>query len=105
MLAAVAKKGASPATVLNPVRYWQLCNAGADSVKIGQDTSFAEVVAMGLAMRRIANDQGLTLTVPVSNPGASTPVGSAVLWDSSKAQDMFSDLARGDTSGLAKYAK
>lgn len=47
---------------------------------------------------------GLTLTVPVSNPVASTPVGSAVLWDEQKAEAMFADLARGDTSNLAKYA-
>jgi len=42
--------------------------------------------------------------VPVSNPVASTPVGSAVLWDEQKAEAMFADLARGDTSNLAKYA-
>ena len=105
MLAAVVGKAVSPATVLNPVRYWRLSNAGAQSVRVGDDTSLLEVGAMGLAMRTIANDQGLTLTVPIADPGASTPVGSAVLWDDDRADDMFSDLARGDTSDLARYAQ
>ncbi len=104
MLAAVASKAASPATVANPVRYWRLNNAVAESVVLGQDTSFAEVTRLGLAMRKIASGDGLTLTVPVSNPGASTPVGSAVLWDEKKAAAMFADIARGDTSDLKKYA-
>jgi hypothetical protein len=27
------------------------------------------------------------------------------LWDQTRSKAMFSDIARGDTSGLAKYAK
>ncbi len=105
MLAAVAKEGASPSSVLNPVRYWRLCNAVADSIKLGKDTTLFEMISLGLAMKKISGDEGLTLTVPIANPGASTPVGSAVLWDDAKAKAMFSDIARGDTSKLAKYAK
>ena len=105
MLAAVAREGASPSSVLNPVRYWRLCNAVADSIKLGKDTTLFEMVSLGLAMKKISGDKGLTLTVPIANPGASTPVGSAVLWDDAKARAMFSDIARGDTSQLAKYAK
>jgi hypothetical protein len=56
-------------------------------------------------MRKVSGPGGLTLTVPVSNPSARTSAGSAVLWDKSKAKDMFGDVARGDTSDLAKYAK
>lgn len=105
MLAAVATKAASPATVVNPVRYWRLNTATAKSVTLGQDTSLAQVASLALAMRTIANGDGLTLTVPVSNPDASTPVGSAVLWDDAKAKAMFADVARGDTSDLKKYAQ
>jgi LCP family protein required for cell wall assembly len=105
MLAAIAKKGASPSSVLNPVRYWRLCNAAAQAIKIGEDTSLAQVITLGLAMRRISGGDGLTLTVPVANPDANTPVGSAVLWDESEARTMFKDIARGDTSDLEKYAK
>ena len=58
-----------------------------------------------LALRSVSAGDGLTLTVPVANPDYSSPAGSAVLWDSSAAQDMFAAIARGDTSKLAKYAK
>jgi LCP family protein required for cell wall assembly len=105
MLAAVAKRAISPSTLLNPVAYWRLCLASADAVTISDDTSLFEMTSLGLAMKKISDGNGLTLTVPVSNPGASTPVGSAVLWDNAKAQTMFTEIARGDVSGLGKYAK
>lgn len=105
MLAAVAEKGLSAGSVLNPVRYWRLSTATARSLKLGQDTSFFNMVSLALAMRKVSGDQGLTLTVPVSNPSASTPAGSAVLWNDDKAEDMFGDIARGDTSKLSKYAQ
>lgn len=105
MLAAVAKKAASPATVLDPVRYWRLCTATASAVKVGADTSIVDTGQAALAMRTVSAGDGLTLTVPVANPGYSTPVGSAVLWDDAAASDMFAQIARGDTSKLGKYAK
>jgi hypothetical protein len=101
----VAAKAASPATVLNPVRYWNFCMATADAIKLGRDTSLPETLRLAYAMKRISGGNGLTLTVPVSSSGASTSVGSAVLWDSAKSKAMFSDIKRGDTSGLNKYAK
>jgi LCP family protein required for cell wall assembly len=105
MLAAIAKKAASPATVLNPVRYWKLNMAIADAIKLGRDTSLPEALVLAIAMKRISSGSGLTLTVPISSTGASTPVGSAVLWDPTKSKAMFAAIARGDTSGLAKYGK
>jgi LCP family protein required for cell wall assembly len=105
MLAAVASKAASPATVLNPVRYWKFNMAVAEAIKLGRDTSLPEALWLAYAMKRISGGDGLTLTVPVSSTGASTSAGSAVLWDPTKSKAMFSDIARGDTSGLSKYAK
>ncbi len=105
MLAAIAQEAASPVTIVNPVRYWRLATASADAVAIGEDTSFWEMAKMADAMRRISGGQGISLSVPVSDPGASTPVGSAVLWDEKDAEAMFDDIARGDTSDLEKYAK
>jgi LCP family protein required for cell wall assembly len=105
MLAAVADKAASPATVLNPIRYWNFCMATAEAIQLGRDTSLVETVLLALAMKQISGGDGLTLTVPVSSTGASTQAGSSVLWDPAKSEAMFSDIARGDTSGLDKYAK
>jgi LCP family protein required for cell wall assembly len=105
MLSAVADKAASPASVLNPVRYWKFSMATAEAIKLGRDTTLPEALWLAYAMKRISGGNGLTLTVPVSSTGASTPIGSAVLWDPTRSKAMFSDIARGDTSGLAKYAK
>lgn len=105
MLSALAKKVATPASVVNPVRYWNLNSAVASSLKTGQDTSTFEVGRMGLAMIKISQGKGLTLTVPISNPNASTSAGSAVLWDEAKSKEMFSQIAKGDTSKLKQFAK
>jgi LCP family protein required for cell wall assembly len=105
MLAAVAKKAASPATVLNPFRYWGVSNASTQAITLDEDTSLLQTMQLGLAMRRISGGNGLTLTVPVADADASTSAGSAVLWDKKKAKAMFADIARGDTSQLEKYTK
>jgi hypothetical protein len=105
VLGVVAKKAASPATVLNPFRYWRITTTGAKAIRVGEDTSFAETASFANGMRKIAGGNGLTLTVPVASSDAFTPVGSAVLWDGDKAKAMFSDIARGDTTKLSKYAK
>jgi LCP family protein required for cell wall assembly len=105
MLAAVAKKAASPATVVNPVRYWSLSNASTQAVTLDEDTSLFGFSRLALAMRRVSNGNGYTLTVPIADNDAQTSAGSAVLWDDDKAKDLFSDLARGDTADLEKYTK
>jgi LCP family protein required for cell wall assembly len=105
MLAAVAKKAASPATVLNPVRYWGVSGASADALRLGDDTSAWEVAKLARAMTKVSGKEGYTLTVPISDPNLSTPVGSAIKWDKTKARKLFADLARGDTSNLATYTK
>ena len=105
MLAAVAKEAASPMTVINPVRYWNVSMSAAQSVVIGQDTGFGEMLSFANGMRQVSGSGGLTLTVPISNPDASTPAGSAVLWDEAKAEEMFADIARGDTGALDKFVR
>lgn len=103
MLSALAKKVATPASVVNPVRYWKLNSSVASSIRTGQETSTFEVARMGLAMMSISRGDGLTLTVPIGNPNASTPAGSAVLWDEAKASQMFGQIAKGDTSKLKQF--
>jgi LCP family protein required for cell wall assembly len=105
MVSAMAKKAASPASILNPVRYWNLANAGTDSLAVGENASMLSMVRMMMAMGKVSSKGGLTLTVPIANANAYTAAGSSVLWDNKKAAAMFSDIARGDTSNLKQYAK
>src|SRR5215216_3703551 len=64
MLAAIADKAASPATVINPVRYWRFNVATAEAIKLGRDTTLPETLWLAYAMKRISGGDGLTLTVP-----------------------------------------
>lgn len=105
VMSAMAARAATPSTVLNPVKYWRFANAGARSVTLGEDTTARELATFARAMAKVSSGKGLTLTVPISNPNASTSAGSSVLWDDEGAKDMFADIARGDTSDLKKYAK
>lgn len=104
MISAMMKKAANPANVLLPNRYWALSNAAASSVAVDNDTSVFDAAKMGQAMLGVTRG-GLTLTVPISDPNASTSAGSSVLWDEAGAEEMFGKVAQGDTTGLEKFAK
>jgi LCP family protein required for cell wall assembly len=105
MLAAMAKKAASPMTVVDPVRYWQVSNSGSDSLRVGDNTSAYALARLLLTMKKLAGKHGSTITVPIANSNYGSAHGSAVLWNQTKAKKMFADISRGDTSNLKKYAK
>ena len=105
VVGAMAKEAASPASIVNPVRYWKLANAGTDSLVVGENASMFSAMRMVIALGKVSGGDGLTLTVPIANANASTPAGSSVLWDNAKAKKMFDDIARGDTSSLKRFAK
>ena len=91
-LAAIMQKAASPSTVLVPWRYYGFSTAAAAGLTVGQDTSLRDVTRVLQAMRSVSNGDGLSLTVPVSNPSLPTHVGSAVKWDTQKALAMFTAI-------------
>ncbi|MGW5361690.1 LCP family protein [Actinopolymorpha pittospori] len=95
-LSAVMKKSISPATIINPVRYTRVGLATGDAITVGEGTTIVDMARFGLAMRSVSSGSGSTLTVPISDPDVSTPVGSAVRWDSPKALQLFHALRDGD---------
>lgn len=95
-LAALADKAVSPSTLLNPYRYARFGFATGDALTIDKDTGLFDMVRFGLAMRTVAGGGGSSLTVPVSDPGYDTPVGSAVKWDTEKALELFDAMKGGD---------
>lgn len=105
MMGAIVKKSMSPMTFINPVRYWRLNMALAHAVLRGEDTGVADLASAGNSIRKISGGDGLQLAVPVANADATTAAGSSILWDEEAAAAMFGQMARGDTSGLDKYAK
>jgi len=43
-------------------------------------------------MRGLSNGKGTLMTVPVSDPNATTAAGSSVIWDEAAARELFVSL-------------
>ncbi|HET9022047.1 MAG TPA: LCP family protein [Ornithinibacter sp.] len=95
-LGAVMKKAATPATVLIPWRWWGFTHTAASSVVIGEDTSLLDTWRILSTMRKVSSDEALSLVVPLSSTGTTTPAGSSVIWDSERAKALFTMLHDGE---------
>lgn len=104
MVAGIAKKAATPMTVINPVRWWRLNTGAAQSLTVGENTGPIDMARFVPGMLSVAQGKGLTLVVPISNPDAQTAAGSSILWDKGQAQQMFAEMGGGDTSKLDRFA-
>jgi hypothetical protein len=94
---------ASPATVLNPVRYWNVNQAAASSLARGEGTGMIDLGRIGLGFLSVTTGKGISMTVPVADANRMTDVGSTVIWDEKAADGVFAALADGDTTPLEKY--
>ncbi|MCI1747533.1 MAG: LCP family protein [Acidipropionibacterium sp.] len=101
---AVAKKVMSPWTFINPIRYWRVNMAVAKSFRRSSDTSLLTAMKTVIGLQRATGSNGIRMTVPISSAGVSTPAGSAVLWNRTKALALFEALAKGDTSIAEQYS-
>ncbi|HEU4948092.1 MAG TPA: LCP family protein [Kribbella sp.] len=101
MIGAVAGKAVSPATFLNPVRYYRLGTASADALTIDNDTGPLDLFRFARGMKAVSGDGGVTLTVPIANSSLRTPDGLALKWDTEKAKALFRALKEDRTTGLA----
>ena len=105
MLAAIAKKAATPATVLNPVRYWTLTHAAADSIAVGEDTILFETARWRWPCGRSPTTRGYPDRAGFEHRGRAPRPARRCCGTTAKAKEMFAEIARGDTSELDKYAK
>ncbi|MCL2782790.1 MAG: LCP family protein [Propionibacteriaceae bacterium] len=99
----VIQKLAKPSTVINPVRYWKTCQTLPLMITRGQSTGLSTMAKIALSGLHVAKGNAISLTVPISNPNATTSAGSSVLWDDAKAKAMFGMIAKGDTSQLSQF--
>jgi LCP family protein required for cell wall assembly len=101
MIGAVASKAVSPATFLNPFRYYNLSTVSADALAVDKDTGPIDMAHFALGMKAVAGGSGgVTLTVPISNSSLHTTAGLAVKWDTTKALALFNALKEDRTTGL-----
>ncbi len=94
----VGKKAASWSTILLPWRYFAVNKAASESVRIGDNVGPLGLVKFAWAMAHSGDAK--RCVVPFSNLGASTPAGSAVLWDEAKAKSLFAKIREDNTSAI-----
>ena len=85
-------KAVQPSVFLNPFATKSLATAGVDSVVVSKHDGVIALGRLGMGMKNLSGGKGKVMTVPISNPDASTPVGSSVLWDEKKAAKLFRQL-------------
>jgi len=103
VIAAIMKGVASPATVVNPVRYWRVNQAAASSLARGEGTGMIDLARIGLGFMSVTTGKGISMTVPIEDANRMTDVGSTIIWDQKAADGVFAALADGDTAPLEKY--
>lgn len=91
-LAALAKKTATPGTLLNPAKVFPTLGAGLDTLIVDKDTGLRELTSLFQAMRKVTGGNGRQINVPVADPAFRTSKGVAVRWDMAKARQLFAQL-------------
>jgi LCP family protein required for cell wall assembly len=92
VVSAVGSKAASPWSLLNPLRYFRLASAGADALRLGEQTGPLSTARFAWAMTRVNGDNGLTCTVPIAD--------LEVHWDRERALEMFSLIKEDRTADI-----
>ncbi|MEU1752811.1 LCP family protein [Micromonospora matsumotoense] len=90
---AIAERLSPTSLIANPTRLDRLLTTAAGSLTVDKDLDLTD---LALAVRHVHPERLRLVTVPVSDPGFDTPVGSAVLLDSRPAADLFAAI-RDDT--------
>jgi LCP family protein required for cell wall assembly len=86
-LSALLNKATSPGVYLNPFTALPFGSTAASSMSVDNGTSLLDLVHVAFALR---NPQ--TGTVPIANPNYSTSAGDSVLWNKTKAIELFNAL-------------
>jgi LCP family protein required for cell wall assembly len=86
-LKALLGKATSPGVFLNPFKALPFGSSAAGSISVDQGTHLYDLIKAGLGLK---NPE--TGTVPISDAGAETSAGSSVLWDHTKALELFNAL-------------
>jgi LCP family protein required for cell wall assembly len=87
-VSALLHRAASPAVLLNPLRWYPMAHAVTDAIAVGRNDHVWDLTRLGWALRGDVT----TTTVPIGEFTGSAS-GSAVTWDSDAASRLFAALA------------
>jgi LCP family protein required for cell wall assembly len=93
-LGAIMHEMATPSTVLIPTRWWPTAHNAVAGLRVGEDTSVWDAYRIVSAMRGVSSQDTLSLVVPIQDTNYQTNAGSSVKWDSARARELFTMLAR-----------
>lgn len=99
----IVQRAASPRTVVDPVRWWNLNMAVSKTLHRSEDTGVGTLFGAGTGLLAGWAGRGVSLTVPIANADARTSAGSSVLWDEAASQAVFEAIQRGDVDAVAEY--
>ncbi len=89
-LSALLSKATSPGVYLNPFTALPFGSTAASSIAVDKGTSLWDLIQVAQALRGPQSG-----TVPIANANFQTSAGDAVLWDHTKALELFNALKAG----------
>jgi LCP family protein required for cell wall assembly len=89
-LSALLSKATSPGVYLNPFTALPFASASASAIAVDKDSSLYDLLRAAQALRGPVSG-----TVPIANANYQTSSGDAVLWDRTKALELFNALKAG----------
>ena len=99
---ALAKSVLRPGVVADPFTFYPFLSNTLGSIAVDNGSGLSDLMSMALSVRPIASGKGTSGTVPIKNEGYYVSgVGSSVLWDSTKAKEVFGAVNQ-DTAIPAK---
>ncbi|WP_264060836.1 LCP family protein, partial [Mycolicibacterium psychrotolerans] len=87
-MSTLVQRAVSPSVLLNPLRWYPMASAAADTVTVDDGDHIWDLARLGWALRGDMQN----ITVPIGEFGENGS-GSIVVWDSDAAQQLFSALA------------
>ncbi len=95
VIASIGSKAASPWTLINPLRYWNVNTSGAESLTLGENVGPISLARFAWTMAGI-DSNGLSCTVPVIT------TTSSLTWDPQLAPRVFEAVADDRTDRISK---
>ncbi|NQU38211.1 MAG: LCP family protein, partial [Actinobacteria bacterium] len=94
-LGAMFNQATSPAVLINPPRLFTFLNSAAGSITVDEDFSNREMWNMMGKLRSVSPSAISFQTIPIGEEINAGGVGSVVVWDEQKSEELFAKLKTG----------
>lgn len=105
-ISALAKQALRPGVEYNPFTLYPFLSSTLNSIAVDNGSGLSDLIGMSSHVRPLTGSGGTVGTVPIANEGYNVSgVGSSVLWDSTKATELFNAINQDHAipGGLLNY--